>query len=189
MYHYYNSNTYTYWVFYESDIIENNNNLNLYNSIYAYTDSKKIANRFINERNMKKFILQKKEFNTDEINILTMEIPTKKLNITKLDTSDSGFKKDYKLIEIALTDDEKFDINNLIINIRISLCKNSMTSPYIFKKKYIKSLNLIKYIIHNQYVSNNNLSTEIERFIEDSINFDYDLFAIFIYYYGKSLKE
>lgn len=136
------SKKYKYWFFYIDDeyldivyIEEPNSNL------YAYTDDYNIAVKFKKIRNMKIFTMEEKSLNYEEVNRLAYKFQREKLVIAKFESSMTHSKSDLFKYELALTEMEHTNIQNIVHQIFISKMWNSTwIDPHIFKNKYLDML-------------------------------------------------
>ena len=160
-------NIYTYWIFY----------LTKDHSIYAYTDNKKIAKQFKKERNMEKFICEKKELEKEEVHYLA-EDENGGLLIERMMRTKA---KDGNLIEvpIVITKNEDYTIMNVgggLVGNKIFI--TAWTNPSVFQKEIRKALKIIKYTECYLMVSHG----------YDLNTLDTDDLGLFLRYYSDTMK-
>ena len=164
---------YKYHLFY---LIHNDDDVEL----YAYTDDKKIAKRFREERDMNKFIYKVHYCNNSDIRRLHDEYPSCNLAIAEGSTKKRGQGSKEMKISLVMTDNEYHSIiseYDSLINLDFQTF--ARYSPLIFKKEIKHALNYIDY--YHWY--------ELFEAGESDVGMDYeiDIFEAFMVYYGKLL--
>lgn len=149
-------------------------------SLYAYTDNKKMAKRFKEERNMDKFFEKtlypsKKEIHDFAVEYKQMMLQRKKLRFYNK-TIGSFFTG-----ELIMTIDESLFIDHKVSSlILVELSEHAWINPYIFNEETFNALKTIEYVSFYENIVYGN-SNEDPKVIGDEV-------AIFVHYYGKTLK-
>lgn len=164
---------YKYHLFY---LIHNDDDVEL----YAYTDDKKIAKRFKEERDMNKFICKVHYCNTTDIKRLHDEYPSCNLAIADGNTKERSQGSKKIKISLVMTSDEYHSIiseYDSLINVDFQTF--ARYSPLIFKKEIKHAL---KYIDYYRWY-------ELFEAGESDVGMDYDIdiFEAFMVCYGKLL--
>lgn len=172
------NNTYTYWLYYWIDLSNDSQDYTL----YAYTDTKELADLFELFRDMSKFKKKKKELTKDEIHYLASNETDKYMKMTTLEIYDKN-KKVYGNMKTAITMNESVTLQNCINNINFGLiCKYCWIDPNIFEDRIKKSLKILRYDKCYEYIYNDSKGYE-SKFIKA------DELGIFVRYFGKTLKS
>ena len=138
------------WIFY---LLEEDHGTDKYD-IYAFTDNISYVEGFVKTRNMSKFYMKACKLDKAEYNDLIRHYMNSELDIFEGHTKTSNKYKS-KEFEIVLTRREKIQmqsISSLYINDYIY--KNVWDSPFVFKKKYQKALDILKYSGLHDFVVN-----------------------------------
>lgn len=199
---------FTYWIFYiKKDAIHDRfmrDNICGKDGlpIYAYTDNKTMAKKFMEERNMDKFYMKKVKIINKEINKLNNDYPHQLLSSKYLITSDEN-RNDCK-IAFSITDEEFRFVTHYGYQILSSgMSEIAKYSPKLFNKRYWNALDTLMYTnafmvnqIHQVNVSNKQIRLLYSEKGKDKYGYDrpfYDAFmpdtlSIFIHYYGELIK-
>ena len=168
--------TFTYWFFYKKE---------KGSPLYAYTDRKELKERFLLERNKKKFKLKKKKLTKEEIHILTEEYNEGYLEefpfVTKF-----LHKEQYRVIKVSLviTKMERISISNLASSlIYQKIWEYIIYPPDLFQEKFLPALQFISYLEAYEYLYN-------DTYQNDDILYDFspDYFGFFLDLYGDLMK-
>ena len=152
--------------------------------LYAYTTSKKYAKEFESARNMKIFRKEKTTIDKESLEYLSREYNYQYLVEYSMPVYDTKRKIRYDLHYI-LTKDECVTINTEAISLMYTdIYNNCWFSPRIFKKKIHDALEVLNYNKIFYLISvNSQHPTD-----EDDLDLKPDRLAIFLRYYGKTLK-
>lgn len=140
--------TYPYWIitlnnFIPSyDLTENSGN-----TIWAYTDNKKLMKRFKNERNKSKFNITKFELDESEVTELSKHNPNKYLmdcDLPAKDLKGPEIKTSVNLVLSHLEYDTTLRTAQGVIYSEI--WRFTECNPYILKDKYLEALKLLNYV-------------------------------------------
>lgn len=173
--------TYTYWIFYvfKEYIDKESLPFVLDSDIYAYTDSKKIAESFKSTRNMKYFICRKVKLDKSEVHDLTKDFNNLYLQMLDGTCPVSGMGSKEVKFEIPVTKAEKISIETNCYNILTSqIYKYTWNNPFIFKDEYVESLANLRYIDFFKYIKTGNTKYEYKP----------NLLNVFIKQFGFMLK-
>lgn len=138
---------YTYWVFYLKTSYRNSHYIPIpmESSIYAYTDVKDYEKEFKLTRDMSKFIIKKYKLTRQEIHQLIENEPTKYLKEIEGITKDENFN--CVPFHLVVTEEERIHIDRICNSaISVNIFIYAWDNPYIFKDKYIESLEKIGYL-------------------------------------------
>lgn len=157
---------YDYWLFYLNDD----------DSLYAYTDDKKLAKRFKHERNMKLFTCKKVKLDKEGVKYLAEDVNDGILHLATLHTKDADGKTyDIKLVISKM---EEYTVmvegGDLVAS---KLMVYAWTPLEIFSPKLRKSLKVLGY---------KDCSDQITFGYESDI-FTPDDLGIFLKHYGDTL--
>lgn len=132
-----------FWIFYLLD--EDFYGTSKYD-IYAYTDSKDIAKRFKETRDMKKFFMKRVKLDSDGFNNIVRYYSSNELeNFTgKLRVEDKNISKNFS---IPITRREKQHVKNMAsLYLNEYLCNAAWYDAGIYKSKYFNALNELLYV-------------------------------------------
>ena len=174
--------TYPYWLIYF--IYENGEN-----ELYAYTDNKSFMKRFKEERDMKKFIVIKRELTREKIHRLTKDCKAMYLELFKAKTKVYD-KTSYHIREVTLliTQQERLTISNVASDYIFSkLWVNLDYDPYVFKDKYLRALWFTDYVAAHEYIQceENSFMYPLGDIIDC---FEPDYIGIFLDLYSDTMK-
>ena len=169
---------YKYWLFYLKKDNENDHEL------YAYTDNKNFALNFKESRNMDKFICVKKKLSQKEVNFLARDYQSNILQSISLKTSDEN----NKVIETTVigTMIEKITVTNETTRFMVcGLYEHCWIDPNLFNSEVYKALEILEYVDIYNMMNLTNHQSITQGYIPNIIP---DELAIFIHYFGKSMK-
>ena len=173
--------SYTYWIFYlMKDIVDVSAfPFDLETDIYAYTDSKEIAERFKNTRNMKYFACRKMKLDKSEVHDLTKDLNNAYLQNLEGHCPILGMGTKEITYNIPITKLEKIVIDTDCYNVISShIYTYAFNSPFIFKEEYVEALGILKYIDCYRYVKNGGTALECRP----------NLLNVFLKQFGFMLK-
>lgn len=168
-----------YYLFY---LIERDENqIEISRKLYAYTDDKKIAKKFKEERDNNQFHMVTMYPSKEEIHDIALEYKDLILSDKglKFFNSKTGVSTPGSLV---MTREEYLTVHRRASSLILQeLPIHTWISPYIFKQKTFEALDTLGYV---------SFYKEIESgYSEDEISVVADEVAIFIHYFGKTLKE
>lgn len=144
--------TFLYYCFYLES-----NDINKPYELYAYTDSKKLAKRFKQERDMKKFIYQPYRLNIQEIHDITKNYREMYLETLTGKTKINHIGSPIVEFSIVVTKMEKLNVINFISDLIFSkLWLHTSIDPKYFKSEYQKALKEIGYTDGYEYFYSKN---------------------------------
>jgi len=139
-----NGKTYKYYLFY----------LNKDNSLYAYTDSKELAESFMSQRNHDKIHMKKMNITKDDVNYLARHEQNKIL----IENTYLAFirNKNMKIyFKWTVTVSEDLMVNSLISQATINIYNNAWYPIEIFNKDVREALIHLGYDVCNRYIGVN----------------------------------
>lgn len=156
--------------------------------IYAFTDNKKLADKFKKTRNMKKFFCKKQKLDRAAYNDLIRYYMENELEMFEGTTVGKGYT--IEIFKLVITRREKRtcqSLGSLVLNER--LYTYAWDSPKLFKEKYRKALDTIQYSAVNKYIVEGGCIEDIvENMFPDDFSILMDQFGpTFIQY--KSEKD
>ena len=167
---------YKYWIFYKD------------NEIYAYTDSKEYAKRFMEERNMKLFQKKKVKISSYEVNQLAEFYQTAWLKESELPVYDN-VNLSWSDETFVITEMEEITITNVSAQLmNADIFRWCWFNPYPFNDKLIAALKTLHYDRINRVVTSATASGTLDADYGDNFQIEPDMLGIFIHYYGKTLK-
>lgn len=173
--------SYTYWIFYlMKDIIDVDSlPFDMTTDIYAYTDSKKIAESFKNTRNMKYFACRKMKLDKSEVHDLTKDLTNAYLQNLEGRCPILGMGTKEITYNIPVTKSEKIVIETNCYNVISSqIFAYAFGTPFIFKEEYINALGTLKYIDCYKYIKTGDQSLQCKP----------NLLNVFLKQFGFMLK-
>lgn len=165
--------------------------LNTFSYLYAFTDDKKYANRFKEERNNEIFFMKSFKMTKDEYEQFRRD--NKSAHLKYRIVSDG-----VQLQKMLLTNNEQYDIDDTLLMFFNDEVSSTCYAGYDFlKSKYIKALDTIlyctDYCIHytsdSESVSYNWGYGITAESTHSGIGIEYDMVKIFVKYYKHFFKE
>ena len=138
------NNTYKYYLFY----------LNNDNSLYAYTDSKELAESFMSQRNHDKIHMKKMNITKDDVNYLA-KYEQNKILIEKTYLAFIRDKNTKIYFKWIVTMSEDLMVNSLISRATINIYNNAWYPIEIFNKDVREALIHLGYDVCNRYIGVN----------------------------------
>ena len=167
--------------------------------LYAFTKEKQMHKDFEYQRDMKKFVVSKNDMSESEFKKFANSNRNNMLEYLDY-MHRNGFDDDgpsIDIIQILSTRNEKEfveDMKDVMISDEFTT-KAVSFHPFLFKKKYVKALNLLKFINFWTFSPNaisfkRLLTDEENEYVEDiDIDIDYDDLNLFIYLYGDTFLD
>lgn len=169
--------TYKYWIFHLDPKYRIGSEPGM-STMYAYTDSKELANMFREQRDMEKFIVKKEELSRDQVNTLATDF-----NSYILEKHDGLCKvagSDVELMpySLALTRLENMNIDMYINRMKLqNLQEHAWTNPFEYKDKYVDSLRSLAYVYYYAIVCGRGIADGFdERFLIDKFQVFCDMY-------------
>lgn len=173
-------------------IYEKRNDLT--STLYSFTTSRDLIDRFIEERDMDLFVIKKRDIKKKEYKLFERDHSGIELMVgkfkTKIDNGDRYVRKD---IEIVCTYNEEAEpyINQEKIFKEIS--KTISFESRFMKKEIIEALHTLCYFYFYKYKSDIfNLSDSFVDGLDNGItgyNFELDAFGVFMLYHGYTMRK
>lgn len=159
--------------------------------LYAYTNKKKVALAFIQERAMSKFLVGvSDDIELSEYIEFVNNNRGEEISFYEVPTAIHKFTNEQKIIDVqlALTFNEKQLLDNIECELSDQMYWYGMPCPDIFTKKYQKLLDKLDYNI--QY----KLMTDYHPMDDDEADYsapdiDYDTLACFLHEYGHLFDD
>lgn len=186
------------------DVLENARDLSIQDKypLYAFTNDKKLAKKFMQTRNMKKFIKRVSDIDKNEYVEFANNNRGQMLETYAYDrfvsyTSDPSERRMEK-IQILTTWEEREmtsvsaddGVNDLTEYVNYNFL------PFIFQKKYLNALDTLEFITHWKYLGVPEKYSEFitpdenEKYMDfSSPNISVDEFALYILLYGDTYNE
>lgn len=183
-----NSQEYKYWFFFIKpeylDLVYTEKD----SLLYAYTDNKEYSKLFRSQRDMNKFVMIKRNIDRDEVNHLAKNFTREYIIKKEIKTKSKGIGSKIINYDLIITKTEENIIqNNAYKALTVDMWTSAWTSPYIFKDKYVKALDIIglvdRYNIINSWKS---LDKKVDKVGE---NIQPDYLSTFIRQFGFLLKS
>lgn len=179
-----NEKKYKYWFFYiKPEFIDDVVLPQLGDTLYAYTDNKDYAEKFMNTRDMNKFVLKKSKISKGLVNYYADNIHSGYLSEESLPT-----KPDGRIVNIVMTSMERSNLKNTINSVMLyKLWRKAIINPESFINKYKNALKYMGFDIGYDYMSGDSNGTELlPNLCSFPINGDY--LSAFIHLNSKILK-
>ena len=153
-----NEKKYKYWFFYiKSEFIDDVVLPQIDDTLYAYTDNKDYAKKFMNTRDMSKFILKKSKISKGIVNYYADNIPDGYLVEESLPTKPKKQK-----VSIVITSLERTNLQNTINSVMLyKLWRTAIINPEVFVDRYRNILNNMGFDIGYEYMIGNSNRLEL----------------------------
>lgn len=153
--------------------------------IYAYTNNNALAKRFIETRDMTKFVYKTDNIDKETFNQYVLKYKSQLLVDSKLVSQKNTTEKQIISLPVTQLEEEQVYVN--ADKILEELSKYTDISSRLFNNKIINALNELKYFdIYNFYNYYNIYYQSVV--MPSDLNLNVDYLSLFIYFSGNTLK-
>ena len=178
---------------YKFYFVNNNEDRELTPTMYAFTDNKELAKKFMEQRNPKLFRLIKTDMEKEVFEDFKHTYHMLVLSDILLRTKDEGSIKGWKTIVVVGTKREEYEVEKYIGDGEFIDKRAIKVNPKVFKKKYRKALKSIYYdtmhIMKMQFAGIPMPNTNVEKAHTRFKELKLDEFLIFYNKFGLTFRN